>query len=409
VETLEDRLTPSVSLVKPGAILPVLFPVAATGTGTMRALDTSALVVGKLSYASPDFNTGWSNTTIPGVIKAEALAGAVLDLVGYGPDPASSDTDLYITQVSTIDGSIIQSFYVNMPGSDFKGLGADVDASGVIYAVGTISGTGGFAARFDPVAGQLTWVYTSPTAINLKGVKLDAAGTNLYATGADSSGMNGIDLLVVKLTNLASSAPTQVYYDVRSSLAGLPSQGNAITVDSNGRADTANTVLGPQSPGVIQIEPDGSNKPGWYFPGDTGEMKAVALGPDGTWIAVGNGGDGTAMITVKLINNLNGDNGDFVWGGGFDITMNKPIDVNAVVIDSTGNYTVAGFMDNGAPTGKDVMVAKFNGNTGTDQLDILTKDFGADDIAYAMVMDGAGNLYVAGTTGSNGLVFQVTP
>ena len=405
-ESLEDRVTPSVdvtSTLLSGAVADV--PVATT-SGQIQ-LEAPPVLVPIVHGQS---NLGWGSLYTGVTIKGQALdaSGARLIQVGYAHDPVSSDIDLFVGYTLLLDGSGQGSLF-NIPGTNLKGAGVDVDSTGIIYVAGT-QGAQGFLTRVENDIATVDWAATA--GLNLTGAKLDTAGTNLYVGGADA-GTHATDNLAVKLNDLANPmGPHQVYYDIRSSGVG-PSKVNGITVDANGRADLATSVdTGtPQSPfynpSIIQVEPDGSNKPGWFFAGQ-GDMNGVALAPDGTWILVGN--INTDVITVKMVNNIQGDPvGDFPWGGGWDFSFGDTATANSVAIDNNGDYYFVGSLAN-APDPTNMLYIKNSGVDGFTQLDGFTVVFGPGQtgVVYAITLDGQGNAYIAGTLDSDGVIVQVT-
>jgi hypothetical protein len=442
VEDLENRVTPSAAIVQSVTpIAPVLDPVGATSTaGPIRFLDTSSVKSTEIILPGKDFSIGWASGFTGATIKAQAKftdGSGTTQLVeaGYALDPVSGDSDLFLGQVSTVDGSgfaWLLDFGVNV-----QGQGVDVSASGTIYTAGTAAGTGAVARiePLDPVnPPTVDWAGQVPNTINLKGAKLDAAGTNLFVAGA-APGTHATDTLVIKLTGLANPTPTTVWSDIRSSGAGA-SRGGAVTVYTdlagNEYADVANsTEFDPAtvfSPGFVQINPDGSNKPGWGFTNNTADSdaKGAALNADGTWFVVGqfvsmdaSGNTVKDIINIKAAPIIVGDpNLDFPWGGAFiwsymDASGNHlDTDANSAAADSSGNLYIAGSIDNtNSGTGLDVLVAEFDGATGQNQIDGVSVDFntGQKDIGYAITLDAAGNVYVAGTTNSDGLIFQLMP
>jgi len=407
LESLEDRVTPSISVTTSlltGAVADV--PVATTsGQIQMEAPPVAIPIVHGAS------GLGWASLYTGVTIKGQALdaSGARLIQVGYANDPVSSDIDLFVGYTNLVDGNGSGTLF-NLAGTNLKGAGVDVDATGIIYAVGT-QGSTGFMTRVENDLQTIDWAATA--GLNLTGAKLNAAGTNLYVGGADA-GTHATDNLAIKLSDLANPAgPSTVYYDIRSSGVG-PSKVNGITVDLNGRADLATSVdtgtpdAPMYNPSIIQVEPDGSNKPGWYFIGQ-GDMNGVALDPnDGTWILAGN--INTDVITVKMANNIQGDPvADFPWGGGWDFNFGATATANAVAIDTNGDYYFVGSLAN-APDPTNMLYIKNSGVDGATQLDGFTIQFGPGQtgVVYAITLDGMGNAYMAGTLDADGVIVQVT-
>ena len=423
VEMLEDRVTPSATAVTAAGYLmsPAIDPPGPTSSAPVQVVKGMV----ETPIAQESAMLGWSAPVTGVTITSEALdtsnpADPLLVAVGYAHDPVSSDIDLAVRQVHTSDGSLFNARLYNLSGLDINGLSVAVDGSGTIYPAGTIGAVGAVARFQRSLPSSPDWVVTA--GLNLKGVTLDAAGTNLYAAGA-AVGTHATDIFVLKLTDLANSTPTTVYSDIRSSSAGA-SYANAVKVNSDGRADVAASVeFDPNtyfSPDFNQIEPDGSNKPGWGHPNIQGDMTGVALFSNGDQIMVGTFFDPAdpAMITgiaTERINVLvNGDPvGDFIWQN-FYYWQIGPNLVNSsargVAVDGADNFIYAGSIDNGAPTGIDMWVVKTDGATGLTQLDQIAVDNGPNntDVANAIVLDAAGNAYIGGTTNSDGLLVQIT-
>jgi hypothetical protein len=431
VESLEDRVTPSVNVLSTTHAVPVMDTVAATSTTRMHYLDPSSQTA--VPIASSAVTIGWGSgipgATLKGQVLDTSTSPAQLVEVGYAPDPSSSDIDLLIANISTLDGTGTFTLY-NTPGMNVKGLSVDVDASGVTYVAGTIgsgSATSGLVERFQPgLPTSPDWMVIPAGSINLKGVKLDTAGTNLYVVGA-APGTHTTDTLVIKYNGLGGSTPNAVWTTVRSSGAG-PSYGNAITVNSDGRTNVAGSTrfdsLGDAtfSPGVLQFQADGSTLPGWGFRNlsatTDNDMNSVALDTaDGQkWIAVGNfAGD---IITLKMVRTMadGGDPNDILWS--WDISYadssGNPAaaTANSVAIDAAGNYYVGGSLNSNGPTGIDMLAVKINGSDsdGATQIDGIAIDIGPNntDVVFAITLDSAGNAYIAGTSNSDGAILQLT-
>jgi hypothetical protein len=405
LESLEDRVTPSIDVTS--TLLSAVPDVPVATTSGQIHVETPPVAIPIVHGAS---GLGWGSLYTGSTIKGQALdaSGARLIQVGYANDPMSSDIDVFVGDTLLSDGSG-QGTLFNLPGMNLKGCGVDVDSTGIIYVAGT-KGSQGFVMRIENDLQTVDWIVTA--GLNLCGVKLDAPQTSLYVTGADV-GTHATDLLVLKLNDLANPAgPHQVYYDIRSSGVG-PSKANGITVDANGRVDLAASVDtgtpdNPMyNPSIIQVEPDGSNKPGWFFAGQ-GDMNGVALyPPDGTWILVGN--INQDVIAVKMVNNIQGDPvADFPWGGGWDFNYGATATANSVAIDSNGDYYFAGSLADGA--GTDMLYIKNSGLDGATLIDGFIINFGpgTNAIAYAITLDGLGNAYVAGTLDADGVIVQVT-
>src|SRR5207247_4690773 len=99
-------------------------------------------------------------------------------------------------------------------GTRTEGHAIDVDSAGNIYVIGQTGPTDDpgtttdLIVRIDTI-GNVTWAIslTPSSSIGVgNGLKLDAAGANLFLTG----GIDG-NLFVAQLTDLASAQPSVVY------------------------------------------------------------------------------------------------------------------------------------------------------------------------------------------------------
>ena len=90
-------------------------------------------------------------------------------------------------------------------------------------------------------------------------------------------------------------------------------------------------------------------------------------------------------------------------GGGDDLQIRSPFDDygNAVTVDAQGNVYIAGHIGDALPGqtylgGTDAFVQKLDGSLAA----VWTSQFGTDnnDSVEAVAVDGAGNVYLAGTT-----------
>jgi len=417
LESLEDRVTPSIGFTSTslsGAVADI--PVATT-SGQIH-VETPPVAIPLVHSSDFGWGSGYTGLTIKG--QALDVSGSRLIQVGYANDPATSDIDLAVTYTNLLDGTGSGTLF-NIAGTNLKGAGVDVDSTGIIYVVGT-QGSQGFMIRLENDLQTIDWAATA--GINLTSTKLDTAGTNLYVGGADV-GTHSSDVLVVKLNDLANPAgPNTVYNDIRSSGSGT-SKVNGITVDGNGRADLAISIIFENqgrttySPGFNQVEPDGTNKPGWGFL-VSGDMNGVALDPrDNTWITVGNYmADGDAVqstIQAKMVDNIQGvDIGvDTQWGWIFtwQDQSGNPINAsaNSVAIDGNGDYHFGGSISNNGTT-NDMFYAKFSGLDGSTIINAFSFNFvgSTNAAAFAITLDGAGNAYLAGTLDADGVIQQLT-
>ena len=91
VESLENRLTPSVDLLSTTAVTPTPDPVAATTTGTLRPISPQLFTADKVTLPGKDISIAWASAIPGATLKGQALdtstSPAQLVDVGYAPDP----------------------------------------------------------------------------------------------------------------------------------------------------------------------------------------------------------------------------------------------------------------------------------------------------------------------------------
>jgi hypothetical protein len=447
VETLEDRLTPSLGVTTTALSSAILDSDGVSKDAPIQFVDTTP-IANVVQHGKADVGWGGAGTIIPGMtITSEALdtsdpTDPLAVEVGYAPDPASSDIDLAVVQLNTADGTVFNSALYNLPGSTWQAASVAVDSSGTIYAGGTLDASG-MVVQIPRNLSTTNWLVTD--GIYIKGVTLNAAGTNLYYTGAGVDTHPEGEVLVGKLTDLGNPVPTPVFSTLRTSTAG-PSHGNGITLTSEvgtgaEEPDVAASIRIDPDPFysnlVVQFFPDGTRKPGWRIVNADGsdiqsDFTSAATGPDGNWIAVGtiapNAIDAVAHpMSTKLSPTFSTDPDpnvaaahDFIWrdpstgaivsawiftyqdgfGNGISATA------NSVAIDAAGNYYFAGGIAD-PNTGSDALVAKNDGVGGATAIDGIVVSFGNADVANAIVLDTAGNAYIGGTDGGDGLAFQL--
>ncbi len=309
--------------------------------------------------------------------------------------------EAFVTKLNPTGTALVYSTFLG--GSSATGYGISVDAAGNAYvAGGTASsdfpttseafdrtyngGTGDiFVTKFNPAASTILY----STFIGGSGeeygaaIAVDAAGS-AYVTGlttsvdfpttlgAHDSTYNGgdWDAFVVKL----SFGGTALEY---STFLGGSDQdfGAAIAVDAAGSAYVTGDTFSPN------------------FPTTPGAFDSTSNGNRDAFVAKLNPG-GTALVYST-----------YLGGGSFDYG-------SSIVLDPAGHAVVTGWTNSSDfPTTADALktvrtgftdafVAKLN-STGTALVYSTLLGGGGDDSGTAIAMDTAGNVYVAGSTGSS--------
>jgi hypothetical protein len=292
-----------------------------------------------------------------------------------------TEFDAVIATISTDGTSATLSTIGFGTGTRTEGHGIDVDSAGSIYVIGQTGQTSDPSTNTDLIVrvdttGNVTWAISLTPTNSMgvgNGIKLDAAGTNLFSTG----GVDG-NLFVAELTDLASARPSVVYGSVFSNAAGS-TVGNAIGADSAGDADLAFTL----SSGT-------DNRPGW-----------AQVTPDG----IGQGASPfTVLVVAKFDINVSPQ-----YQVGWSLTNSTGVRIadwigRGIQVDSSGDAYMATVVDNG---GGGNMTLFAVGPAGRTSLERQGRAFGAkDDQNRGLALDTTNNvLYLAGFTNSSDFNF----
>jgi hypothetical protein len=302
-------------------------------------------------------------------------------------------------------------------GSDDRGLGIAVDASGNAYVTGQtldvmFGDLDAYVAKIGP-GGALVYFSVFGGTQNDAGfdVAVDAAG-DAYVTGATSSGnypgVMGPDLSYnggfsdVLISKLAPNGATFVYSGF---LGGLGVDfGEGIAVDASGSAYVEGPVASNENSFPVTVGPDKSYNGGAY---DTFVAKVKPV-PSSTTVTrnyeycgfIGGSGEDA------------GDFGGFITDGHVAVDGSGALYVSGMTLSNEATFPagrgfrhMAGFdqTQNGdwdayavkvAPSGRKLEYATFLGGIG-------------QDVAFGMKVDGAGNAYFTGLTESDQTTFPV--
>lgn len=309
--------------------------------------------------------------------------------------------DAFVTKYSNV-GTRVYSTYFSGDGDD-AALAIAVDSNGNAHIGGESDSSNvadaqldadhpgsadAFVAKLGSGGNTVSYsTYLSGNAVDsIRGIAVDTAG-DIYVTGSTTSSdftnqtkPGGMDAFIGKIRPTVNGATGLIYLTY---LGGTGSDsGNAIALDSTGAAYVAGNT--------------DSND----FPIVSGSAQTVA------------GGLGDAFVTK-----LNALGNQFVYssylgGSGADAAR-------GLALDGSGNAYLTGFTDSanfpsstGAPdsngAGRDAFVTKFNPG-GTARVYSTYLSGGGEDEATAIAVDGDGQAYVTGFTGSADLTFTTDP
>jgi uncharacterized delta-60 repeat protein len=284
-------------------------------------------------------------------------------------------------------------------GADFVPVPAiAVDGLGNVYVTGGSFDSNSqedFATIKYNSAGQEQWVagYNGPGNGDdyAKAIAVDGSG-NVYVTG-----YSGYDYVTIKY----NSAGQEQWVARYNGPGNSDDHANAIAVDGSGNVYVTGTSGGGGGPDYATIKYNSAGQEQWVAryngPGlSTDEVYAIAVDGSGNVYVTGysaGSGTGPDYATIKY-----NPSGQQQWVARYDDPGNNDDYAKAISVDSSGNVYVTGFSV-GSGTRFDYATIKYN-SAGQEQWVARYNGPGnSDDWAYALALDGSGNVYVTGTSG----------
>ena len=317
--------------------------------------------------------------------------------IGFAVGPHDASRTLII------DPTLSYSTYLGGNGGD-DATGVAVDSSGNVYVTGSTSSaafpttpgaysttsagnTDVFVSKFNPTLNTLIYSTYIGGSNQDQGqaIAVDSAGdayvtgftksTNFPTVNAIQSTLDGGQNAFVLELNPSGSG---LIYSTYLGSTGGGDVGNGIAVDSSGNAYVTGLVTGtgfPTTPGVVDST----------FSGQKAFVTKIAP-------------DGGSLVYSTL---LGGNGNDEAYG----IAITGAGDAVVVGQTSSTNFAGANAFQSTLSGGKDAFVVELNSNaTNVNYASYLGGS--GDDVATAVAVDSAGNIYVTGQTGSNN--FPVT-
>ena len=307
---------------------------------------------------------------------------------------------------------ILQSWVRNYPSGTigstrYVASAMKVDNAGNVY----VTGYGGTDPNFDYVtikynsSGTQQWVatYDGPGNSDDKAtsIAIDASG-NVYVTGFSTGTTTGPDYATIKYNSSGTPqwAGTAVRYTGQG--GNRDDEATAITVDASGNVYVTGFSEGITSGldyAAIKYNSSGATQAGWpqrYNGTANASDRARAIAVDGSgnvYVSGVSAGDTTAYDYATRKYN---SSGSVQWTARYNNSpVNEDDEATALVVDGSGNVFVTGFSKQ-ANFGLDIVSVKYN-SSGVQQWAVPV-DGGGDDYAYAMALDGSGNVYVTGNS-----------
>ena len=325
-------------------------------------------------------------------------------LVGAeGPPPAVRDR--IVVQKIRPDGSWAWSVIRDAPAADFalaSGIAVDFEGNVFISAIAGQQGSAFTTMKFDGATGAKLWErFPTPSATISYGlaIAVDSAG-DVFAAGTELRHFPGpapFDLLVVKYQGQSGQELWRTTYESIDS-----SDLAAIAIDANDDAMLTGWVTGTNGQEFVTAKIGGkTGQQVWArsLPGENAAANydVVDLSVDAAGDAIVTGSVTTAgllgdVVTIKY----SGIDGATLWERRFDGAEHDNDFGSALVIDHTGDISVAG-RTTGAVTGHNFLTLRYRAD-GTLLWSRQFHSSGANNESVeAMTHDVHGNVYVTGT------------
>jgi uncharacterized delta-60 repeat protein len=295
--------------------------------------------------------------------------------------------------------------YNGLGNSSDEAYALAVDGSGNVYVTGTSfgSGTHSYATVKYSSSGVQQWVarYNGLGSSDYAyALAVDGLG-NVYVTGRSSDGSVAYDDYA---TIKYSSSGVQQWV-ARYNGLGASDYAAALAVDGSGnvyvtgRSDGSDTdydyaTVKYNSSGVQQWATR-YNGPGNYWD------EATAIAVDGSGNVYVTGTSAIDYATVKY-----NSSGVQQWVARYNGPANNWDEAAAIAVDGSGNVYVTGRSDGSGTSYADYATVKYN-SSGVQQWVARYNGPGNDyDFAYALAIDGSGNVYVTGRSYGSGTVYD---
>ena len=378
------------------------------------------------------------------------------DIYVIGEEDVLSDADDLVTFKYNSDGGVVWSaFHGDAAADDLYAKGLAVDGSGNVYISGDLDGDDNddqITIRYNSF-GVEQWMkkthYLMPYRDTKSGnVVVDQAG-EAYVAGSMEDNWDGYyGHALTKYTT--SGFPTWIkayedsygyYYKVSRVTVGLDATGNAIVtgtkLSSHIRTTKYETGTGDfvwtktYSAGTssifataMKVTPAGQTCIGGYgrYSGGTMDFLTVKYDADGTrlwdrlfdgpvngWdmgqdLAVDSSGNATNAGYIQGLDTeydygvvQYDTDGNLLWSASYDGPISGDDRASAAAVDDGGNVYVTGYSE-GDGTDKDIVTIKYDANGNRSWLKRFNGAGNGDDEGQDLVVDSAGNVYVAGYT-----------
>jgi uncharacterized delta-60 repeat protein len=357
-------------------------------------------------------NTAWVRTyNGPGNYEDDASAIAVdgqgnVYVTGYCTGSGTYEDYATIKYNSAGVQQWLQIY--NGSGNDYDQANAiAVDGSGNVYVTGYSNGSAGtadYATIKYNSAGTQQWLvrYNGPGNSNdiANAIAVDSAG-NAYVTGTSVGSGTNFDFVTIKYNSTGDTVWVRRYDGPSSSDDGA----SAIILDGNGNVYvTGHSFEFGMNYDYATIKYNSAGVAQWVRrynnPGNSWDAaSAIAVDNSGNVYVTGISGDNYGWFDYATIKYNSA--GETLWVRRYGGPGNQDDHASAIVVDNSGNVYITGFCGIYGPN-KDYATIKYD-SAGVEQW-VQTYDGPGnyEDMASDIALDGSGNVYVTGHSyGSN--------
>ncbi len=286
-----------------------------------------------------------------------------------------------------------------------------VDASGYVYVFGYSYGLETYvdytAIKYNS-NGQQQWearFNTSRSEDYGQRVTMDGSG-NVYVTGYGRGPNNNNDYITIKYNPSGETLWARYYNGPGNS----HDYANAIAVDGSGNVYVTGYGNGTSgNDNYLTVKYNSSGQQQWAAeyngPGNFWDYaQAIAVDGSGNVYVTGNGWCGSSgsdnYLTVKY-----NSSGQQQWVAEYNGPGNTDDHAYAIGLDGSGNVYVTGF-SYGSGTSIDYATIKYDANGNQQWVQRYDNDNYDNDYAYAIAVDGSGNVYVTGQSTGSGTYYD---
>ncbi|MBI5772515.1 MAG: tandem-95 repeat protein [Verrucomicrobia bacterium] len=348
-------------------------------------------------------------TDIPAKIVVDSSANSYV--------AGSSGGDIITTKYDASGSGVWTNRYNGPASGNDAATSVAVDASGNAYTAGYSEGTGSASdfvvIKYDST-GTPVWTNRYNGTLNgddqARALAVDATG-NVYVSGGAQSLGSSYDFVTIKYNSSGTPQWTNIY----NGPANSSDKAAALVIDATG----TNLIVTGESTGsgtgldyaTIKYQPNGTAMWTNRFSGAGNRSDIpVAIAFDNTVnnnvFVTGSSsvsGSGNDYVSVKY----NGTTGAPVWTNRYNGTGNSSDQPVAIAVDSARNVYVTGYSYDSASS-YDIATVKYDSVGNGVWTNRYNGTQNADDQGKSIFLDGAGNVYVAGTSDNAGSSYDFT-